>query len=83
MGNAYTVPLHLDVFRHGMLRFRTDSFEVSINAYQSPGQIRPFAESNCWVHLPAGLAQIQDGDMVRCMSLVSGQSLLEDATRCS
>lgn len=70
-----------DLFRHGTLRAdHTWALAVDINAEQSPAKIRPFASSNCWVHVPRGHAEPQTGDVLRCFSLSGDPSGIETRT---
>lgn len=70
------VPSHLDVFRHGLLYQHERDFVVEMGKEQSPSKIRPFALSNCWVHIPRGHGDVNEGKLVECISLASGQSIL-------
>ena len=66
---------NLDYFCHGKLQFSEDGdLLIEINAEQSPARTRPFAWSNCWVHVPSGHGDVRDGDVLACFSL-SGEPL--------
>jgi molybdopterin molybdotransferase len=52
----------LDMFRHGKI---SDGKAV-INQQQSPAKVKPFSQSNCWVHVKGNL---KIGDSVDCYSL--------------
>lgn len=82
-GNSLTIgdicsrqPPHLDVFRHGRLHMRENCFEVTLSEDQSPSKIRPFSEGLCWVHIPRGHGDLKQGDLVRCLSFLPGESML-------
>lgn len=58
-------PVEKDVFRPGFF-YRHSSNELSviiINDY-SPGKIKPFLASNCWIHVPEGQSELHEGAIV-------------------
>ncbi|KAK1146452.1 hypothetical protein N8T08_002878 [Aspergillus melleus] len=60
----FKVPKDLDVFRPGMIHRRAqDCLEVTPMEH-SPSKIKPFLGADCWLHIPAGVAEIHTGDTV-------------------
>jgi len=54
---------NLDIFRHACIRWMKTSPFVEINRERSPAKTSPFSLSNCWVHVPRGLARIRADDL--------------------
>ncbi|KAH8426192.1 molybdopterin molybdotransferase MoeA [Aspergillus melleus] len=64
----FKVPKDLDVFRPGMIHRRTqDCLEVTPMEH-SPSKIKPFLGADCWLHIPAGIAEVHTGDTVNIVA---------------
>lgn len=60
-----TFPSNTDVFRPGILiQHATSESEVILIRDHSPGKIKPFAASNCWIHIHRECTELRDGDTV-------------------
>ena len=58
-------PIEKDVFRPGIFdRRSSDEIEVMLINDHSPGKIKPFLASNCWIHIPHGVSELHSGDTV-------------------
>lgn len=58
-------PSDKDVFRPGIFRRQpTSESDVMLINDHSPGKIKPFLESNCWIHIPQGKSELHEGDTV-------------------
>lgn len=58
-------PSDKDVFRPGIFRCHpTSELDVMFITDHSPGKIKPFLESNCWIHIPQGKSELHEGDIV-------------------
>ncbi|GAM91376.1 hypothetical protein ANO11243_094260 [Dothideomycetidae sp. 11243] len=64
-------PQH-DEFRHGTLETQPDGLIAWLSKDQSPAKVKPFLQSNCWVHLRAGDTI---GAEVSCYPLESSRHL--------
>lgn len=54
-----------DVFRPGIFSRSYDAdLEVILIKEHSPGKIKPFAVSNCWIHVHRDRLELRDGDVV-------------------
>ncbi|RAL09415.1 molybdopterin molybdotransferase MoeA [Aspergillus homomorphus CBS 101889] len=64
----FKVPKHLDVFRPGVInRHSGDRLEVTPMEHSS-SKIKPFLGANCWIHIPAGVDEINPGDTVNIVA---------------
>lgn len=60
-----TCPADKDIFRPGIFhRHPTSKLDVVLINDHSPGKIKPFLESNCWIHVPQGESELHEGDIV-------------------
>lgn len=54
-----------DVFRPGIFyRHPSNELDVMLINDHSPGKIKPFLDSNCWIHIPQGKSELHEGDTV-------------------
>ncbi|RJE23110.1 biosynthesis protein [Aspergillus sclerotialis] len=60
-----TFPPDKDVFRPGISHRLSDG-EMGVTLIQdhSPSKVKPFAASNCWIHIHRGHTELRAGDMV-------------------
>jgi len=61
----------LDYFRHGIISNRDGKRTVKLSPEQSSSKVLPFAQANCWVHIPAEPPASQDA-RVACYELFPG-----------
>lgn len=62
-------PIEKDVFRPGLFDRRSSGeIDVMLINDHSPGKIKPFLASNCWIHIPKGVSQLHAGDTVNIIS---------------
>lgn len=54
----------MDVFRPALVRGSSGHVQVKIIQDHSPGKIKPFLHSNCWVHIHRGVSELKAGDIV-------------------
>lgn len=67
-----------DTFKHGMLELNDHGIvNVRLSAESGSAKTRPFAQSNCWVHIPRGCPPVGPDDFVKCVSLCGSQQYLE------
>ena len=60
-----TFPPDKDVFRPGIFARTSDNdMEVTLISDHSPGKIKPFAASNCWIHIHEDRTELREGDML-------------------
>lgn len=58
-------PIEKDVFRPGVFDCHlSGEIDVMLINDHSPGKIKPFLQSNCWVHIPQGVSELHAGDTV-------------------
>lgn len=58
-------PPDTDVFRPGIFdRLSDGSLEVRLIRDHSPGKVKPFAASNCWIHIHRDTTELREGDVV-------------------
>lgn len=62
-------PIEKDVFRPGIFDRRSSGeIDVMLINDHSPGKIKPFLASNCWIHIPHGVSKLHAGDTVGIIS---------------
>lgn len=54
----------MDVFRPALVRGSSGHVQVKLIQDHSPGKIRPFLHSNCWIHIHRGVSELKAGDIV-------------------
>lgn len=58
-------PLDTDVFRPGIFdRLPDGCLEARLILDHSPWKVRPFAASNCWIHIHKDTTELKEGDVV-------------------
>lgn len=62
-------PFEKDVFRPGLFnRHSSGEIDVMLINDRSPGKIKPFLASNCWIHIHQGVSELHAGDTVDIIS---------------
>ncbi|PKX88657.1 molybdopterin molybdotransferase MoeA [Aspergillus novofumigatus IBT 16806] len=54
----------MDVFRPALVRGSSGHVQVKLIQDHSPGKIKPFLHSNCWIHIHQGVCELNAGDIV-------------------
>ncbi|RHZ46609.1 molybdopterin molybdotransferase MoeA [Aspergillus thermomutatus] len=54
----------MDVFRPALVRGSSGHVQVKLIQDHSPGKIKPFLHSNCWIHIHRGVSELKAGDIV-------------------
>jgi molybdopterin molybdotransferase len=54
----------MDVFRPALVRGLSGHVQVKLIQDHSPGKIKPFLHSNCWIHIHRGVSELKAGDIV-------------------
>ncbi|EAW21030.1 molybdopterin molybdotransferase MoeA [Aspergillus fischeri NRRL 181] len=54
----------MDVFRPALVRGSSGHVQVKLIQDHSPGKIKPFLHSNCWIHIHRGVSELRAGDIV-------------------
>jgi molybdopterin molybdotransferase len=54
----------MDVFRPALVRGSSGHVQVKLIQDHSPGKIKPFLHSNCWIHIHQGVSELKAGDIV-------------------